>query len=439
MFNVKLKKKIAEMQRALNSLQARNAAVDRSTAMIEFTPEGLVVDANDNFLETMGYRIDEIAGKHHGIFCFPEFRASKEYAEFWQLLASGEYVRDRFARRTKRGTVVWLEASYNPIKDNDGRVKSVLKLATDISEQIYREQEQVSIIKAINRSMAIISFNLKGEVLEANQNFEATMGYPARNIIGKHHRIFCTRETYESNEYKCFWRSLTEGEFVSGRFERLDRFGNTVWLSATYNPIFDTHGKLYKIIKFARDITHQVTQQQAESRAAKFAYETSLRTDESARLGANVVNDTVLIVQSIADELSRAAAGITAVSEQSQVINNILQAIRGIADQTNLLALNAAIEAARGGEQGRGFAVVADEVRQLAARTAKATIEIEEVVKGNNQISQKAAEAVKESIRHVDEGVALASQAGGVMVEIQNGAQKVVEAIRQFSETQVHN
>lgn len=434
MFNSHLKKKLTELSDELRRAAARKAAVDRSTAMIEFTPEGIVVAANENLLATMGYCFEEVIGQHHSIFCFADYKESHEYKNFWRRLGAGEYIRDRFLRRNKSGGPVWLEASYNPIKDKEGRVISVLKLATDISEQISREQEQDSMITAISRSMAIISFNLEGEIIEANQNFEKTMGYDIQNLKGKHHKIFCTRAVWESSEYKLFWDALRAGEFISGRFERVDRFGNTVWLSATYNPVFDAYGKLYKVVKFARDITQQVIQQQAESQAAKLAYDVSLRTDESARSGANVVGDTVLVVRGIADELSRASAGIAAVSEQSKTITNIVQTIHGIADQTNLLALNAAIEAARAGDHGRGFAVVADEVRQLAARTAKATVEIVEVVKSNHQLAQTAVDSMRASLLKVDEGVALVGQAGEVIEEIQSGARKVVDAVRQFAD-----
>ncbi|WP_262498883.1 methyl-accepting chemotaxis protein [Pseudomonas sp. WS 5011] len=409
-------------------------AVDRSTAMIEFKPDGTIVSANENLLATMGYRLEEIVGQHHRIFCFPDYQASAEYRKFWQRLAAGEFIRERFLRRHKQGQEVWLEASYNPIKGPDGRIEGVLKLATDITALVAREQEQNSMVEAISRSMAVIAFNPKGEVLEANENFEQTMGYRLNEIRGKHHRMFCTREEADSAEYRRFWERLNKGEFFSGRFQRINRHGDTVWLSATYNPVFDASGKLYKVVKFARDVTGLVRQQQAESEAAKLAYEISQQTDESARHGAKVIRETVDVVRGIADELSRAAEGITAVSQQSEMISSIVQVIRGIAEQTNLLALNAAIEAARAGEQGRGFAVVADEVRNLAARTSQATVEIVEVVKRNHELAQVSVDSMQASRHKVDQGVNLVNQAGDVIEEIQSGARQVVDAVRQFAD-----
>ncbi|MBP9655524.1 MAG: PAS domain S-box protein, partial [Rhodocyclaceae bacterium] len=434
MFNKALKQALEAGRQQLQAALARKAAVDRSSAMIEFKPDGTIIGANDNFLTTVGYRLEEIQGQHHRLFCFPDYQASAEYRRFWQRLAAGEYIRDRFLRRNKQGQEVWLEASYNPILGADGRVESVLKLATDITALVAREQEQESMIDAIGRSMAVIAFNLKGEVLEANANFLQTMGYRLEDIRGKHHRQFCTREEADSPAYRDFWERLNRGEFFSGRFQRVNRNGDIVWLSATYNPVFDASGRLYKVVKFARDITPQVQQQQAESDAAKLAYEISQRTDDSARHGAEVISETVTMVRGIADELSRAAEGISAVSQQSEMISSIVQTIRGIAEQTNLLALNAAIEAARAGEQGRGFAVVADEVRSLAARTAQATVEIVEVVKRNHELAQDAVDNMQSSQHKVEQGVALVNQAGQVIEEIQSGARQVVDAVRQFAE-----
>ena len=434
MFNKAIKQALSSALDKLRAAEARKMAVDRSTAMIEFKPDGTIVSANENLLATMGYRLEEIVGQHHRIFCFPDYQASAEYRKFWQRLAAGEFIRERFLRRHKQGQEVWLEASYNPIKGPDGRIEGVLKLATDITALVAREQEQNSMVEAISRSMAVIAFNPKGEVLEANENFEQTMGYRLNEIRGKHHRMFCTREEADSAEYRRFWERLNKGEFFSGRFQRINRHGDTIWLSATYNPVFDASGKLYKVVKFARDVTGLVRQQQAESEAAKLAYEISQQTDESARHGAKVIRETVDVVRGIADELSRAAEGITAVSQQSEMISSIVQVIRGIAEQTNLLALNAAIEAARAGEQGRGFAVVADEVRNLAARTSQATVEIVEVVKRNHELAQVSVDSMQASRHKVDQGVNLVNQAGDVIEEIQSGARQVVDAVRQFAD-----
>ena len=435
MFNSHLKQTLAHCQLQLADASATLAALDRSMALIEFQPDGTILNANSNFLSLMGYTLAEVRGQHHRLFCEPGQSSSREYSEFWRRLASGEFVSERFLRRDKQGREIWLEGSYNPVLSASGRVEKVVKIAADISAQVRMEQEQNSLINAINRSMAMIEFNLQGEVLTANDNFLSTMGYRLEDIRGKHHRLFCNREEADSAGYKSFWAQLNRGEYVSGRFQRVGRNGQPIWLRATYNPVFDSNGKLYKVVKFASDVTEQVQHQEAESRAARIAYDTALQTDATAQQGAQVVQHTVEVMQGIAGELNRAAEGISAVSEQSEMISSIVQTIRGIAEQTNLLALNAAIEAARAGEQGRGFAVVADEVRSLAGRTSQATVEIVEVVRRNHELAQGAVNSMDASKDKAEQGVRLANEAGAVILEIQEGARRVVDAISQFTAT----
>ena len=435
MFNSHLKQTLAHCQLQLADASATLAALDRSMALIEFQPDGTILNANSNFLSLMGYTLAEVRGQHHRLFCEPGQSSSREYSEFWRRLASGEFVSERFLRRDKQGREIWLEGSYNPVLSASGRVEKVVKIAADISAQVRMEQEQNSLINAINRSMAMIEFNLQGEVLTANDNFLNTMGYRLEDIRGKHHRLFCNREEADSAGYKNFWAQLNRGEYASGRFQRVGRNGQPIWLRATYNPVFDSNGKLYKVVKFASDVTEQVQHQEAESRAARIAYDTALQTDATAQQGAQVVQHTVEVMQGIAGELNRAAEGISAVSEQSEMISSIVQTIRGIAEQTNLLALNAAIEAARAGEQGRGFAVVADEVRSLAGRTSQATVEIVEVVRRNHELAQGAVNSMDASKDKAEQGVRLANEAGAVILEIQEGARRVVDAISQFTAT----
>jgi methyl-accepting chemotaxis protein len=279
----------------------------------------------------------------------------------------------------------------------------------------------------------VIEFDLNGNVLNANERFLQGMGYSLAQIKGKHHRMFCTPEEYNSAEYQNFWRRLNNGEFVANRFKRVDSHGRTVWLEASYNPVVDANNKLYKVVKFATVITDQVNREQAVADAASIAYSTSQQTDSTAQRGTTVVTEAVNVMRDLSRHMQAAGEGIEALNEQSQVIGTIVKTISGIAEQTNLLALNAAIEAARAGEQGRGFAVVADEVRQLASRTSQATEEIVTVVRQNQEMARNAVALMTDGKLQAEQGLALAAEAGTVIVEIQDGAQKVVDAVGQFA------
>ena len=435
MFNLHHKADLQEIERfscALSEANAKLAAISRSMAMIEFTPDGIVLDANENFCSAMGYSVEEVRGKHHRIFCEEAFYRSEEYARLWRDLARGEPVSGTFSRLNKSGKEIWLEASYMPVYGPDRQVSSVIKIASDISARVYEEHENESMLAAIGRSMAVIEFTPDGKVITANDNFLKTMHYSLNEIVGQHHSLFCHRSESESPNYRAFWASLNRGEYHSHRFERKDKFGHMVYLEASYNPLFDTKGRLYKVVKFASNITEQVTTLQT---AAESAHSTSVQNDACARKGSEVVQQTVQIIQDISRDLNEAAVSIEAVSKQSDIIGTIVQTIRGIADHTNLLALNAAIEAARAGEHGRGFAVVADEVRSLAARTSQATVEIVEVVRKNHDLSVSAVSSMQSSLSRTGLGVELANEAGEVILEIQQGSRHVVDAISQFNST----
>ena len=406
-------------------------AIDRSMAVIEFNPDGIVQKANSNFLQTVGYNEHEVIGKHHQIFCTAEYRNSNEYHQFWRSLNQGQYFSGEFERIGKDGNIIWLEASYNPIFDNNGKLSKIVKFASNITDKAEKAQEQESMVNAISRSMAVIEFDMSGKVLTANDNFLSATGYSLAQIQGQHHSIFCDAELANSTEYSSMWSTLNRGQYVSGQFKRVDSSGNELWLEASYNPIFNIKGELSKVVKFATDITARLT---ASNEAREVAYDTSLQADKSAQEGAQVVAETISIMTSLSTDITQASENLNALNKQSDQINNIVATISSIAEQTNLLALNAAIEAARAGEQGRGFAVVADEVRGLAARTSTSTTEIADVVKKNVELSQLATNTMQSSIEQVSTGTDLVERLSSSISEINSGINQIVKTMDKLNQ-----
>ncbi len=242
----------------ISDLQAVYTALNRVQAIIEFELDGTVIKANQNFLDLFGYALDEIVGQSHAMFCKPGYSASSEYEAFWEKLRDGDYDCAEFKRVTKDGSEVWLRASYNPVFDADGKPSKVVKFATDITEQKRESAKFDSIVKALDRSQAVCEFNLDGTISDANTLFLNLMGYERNEVVGKHHRIFCSPSYTESPDYDEFWQKLRSGKPMTGEFKRLSKDGYEVWLQATYNPIFNEDGQIVQVLKFASDITEEV-------------------------------------------------------------------------------------------------------------------------------------------------------------------------------------
>ncbi len=433
-------------KKTINTLQHTNAqqaslldAIERSMAVIEFDLQGTVLRANENFLKTMSYRAEQIAGQPHRMFCTPAFTRSAEYNQLWTQLRNGQFQSGTFERVGGDGQSVWLEASYNPVRDHTGQVIKVVKYAMDVTPRLQAESEANAKLGAIDRAMAVIEFNLDGTIITANANFLQRMGYSLAQIQGKHHRLFCKPDLANSSTYSEFWKRLNQGELFNGQFERIDKNGQTVWLEANYNPVYDASGRLCKVVKFASDITARVQQHAADAASAAQAYHISLSTRDIAEKGADVIQQTASGMREIAADIDGSSQLIAKLGERSQQITAIVNTIRGIADQTNLLALNAAIEAARAGEQGRGFAVVADEVRQLAARTSGSTAEISSMIAMIQEETRQAIDSMEGTRDRAAQGVELANQAGTVILQIREGTGEAVQAVSAFANERGNN
>jgi len=387
-------------------LESVFGALDRIQAIIEFGLDGRIQSANANFLGTMGYTLEEIVGSHHRIFCDPAYAASLEYQSFWQRLANGETYSGEYMRIRKDGKPVWLQASYNGEIGPDGKVVRIVKFAIDITPSKLQNVESKNMMDAMGRSTAIIEFNLQGDILAANHNFLRSFGYTEEEIVGQHHSKFCPPGLPQSAEYRHFWADLAQGKFQSGRFKRLGKHGAEIWIQATYNPILDPQGKVYKVVKFALDITSAVEREISISTKIDeitiVLESLMLSIDSIANSAADTTKQADVAMEKTAsgDEvLSRSCESIAQIQKSSIEIGEIIHTITEIASQTSLLAFNAAIEAARAGENGLGFSVVADEVRKLAEKSTLAAREIARIngqttvqVEHGRQLSEQVAQ-----------------------------------------------
>lgn len=422
------KKALEHLIREKDYVTNELGSLKNNIAYIEFSTEGEIRHANKIFLDLMGYTLDEVVGKQHRIFCSGDYVKTPEYRKFWIDLARGVANEDTFLRKKADGSDVWIEAQYIPIKDGDGNVVSVIKLAFDVTPQKQKLDDLDAMNLALHRSTAVIEFDAEGNVLNANENFLKLFGYSAAQVKGKHHRIFCNDHFYKDNPD--FWLQLSRGTFRSGMFERVSSSGATVWVEATYNPIYDSAtGSIRKVVKFASDITAEVERHQATARVSELSFSTAEETAQIARQGADLLRVSVNMSSDISSEVTDANAILLRLNEQAASIAAIVSTIRSIADQTNLLALNAAIEAARAGDQGRGFAVVADEVRQLAARTSASTLEIEKVVAENKTLTLSVTEKMKTVKDSAEASKSQITQVDKVMSEIYEGAVNVSQTV----------
>ncbi|MBW3500121.1 PAS domain-containing methyl-accepting chemotaxis protein [Janthinobacterium sp. NKUCC08_JDC] len=386
-------------------LQAINTALNRVQAVIEFELDGTILHANDNFLRVVGYTLAEVQGKHHAIFCDPEYVKTDEYSNFWAKLGRGEFDQGEYKRRARDGREVWINASYNPILDADGKPYKVIKFATDITALKKRNVEYEGKVSAISKAQAVIEFDMQGNVLDANDNFLAVMDYDLSDIQGEHHRMFCEPEYASSTEYKKFWQKLNRGEFDAGRYKRLGNHGKVVWIQATYNPILDLNGKPYKVVKFAIDITDQVNLENSiQAKAANDSRKVNALLDSVARAAQGDL--TCNIVPEGSEPIDLLAGGISKmIVDLRGVIGNVVSAANGFADASNAIAeratgvavgtqaLGATVEEMNASIDGLTFSI-----NSIAENTSNA----DSLAKATQQEAEAGARAVAKSIEAMD-------------------------------------
>ena len=434
-------------------------ACSRSQAMIHFDLDGTILFANENFLTLMGYSLDEIRGQHHRLFVDASTRESQAYGAFWAKLRLGEFQAAEYKRIAKGGREVWIQASYNPVFDSEGQVVKVVKVAVDITAQKLQYADYAGQIEAIGKPQAVIEFAMDGTILNANENFLATLGYSIDEVRGQHHRMFVDASERDSSAYRDFWARLRRGEYQAAEYKRVGKGGREVWIQASYNPIHDLNDKPFKVVKYATDVTRQVgVRKEIEGIVGSLGSEASKLTELSQVMASNATETVAqastvsaaaeqvsLNLKTVAQSTSQMEASIQEIAvsahsaarvtrkavdtadqtnrtmqklgESSAEIGKVVKVITTIAQQTNLLALNATIEAARAGAAGKGFAVVANEVKELAKETARATDEISRKVEMIQADTQRALKAIGEIGTIIEEISGISGTIAGAVEE----------------------
>ncbi|WP_024929879.1 methyl-accepting chemotaxis protein [Methylophilus sp. OH31] len=298
------------------------SAISKVMGVIEFDLTGKITDVNDNFAAVTGYSKQEIIGQHHQMFVEAAFRNSPEYTKFWNKLGRGEADEGQYKRVGKGSKEIWLQASYNPIFDAEGKPFKVVKYATDITAEKLRNADFAGQISAISKVMGVIEFDLTGKITAVNDNFAAVTGYSKQDIIGQHHQMFVESAYKSSPEYKQFWDKLGRGEADDGQYKRVGKGGREIWLQASYNPIFNDEGKPFKVVKYATDISAKVAEAQAMSQAVHETAEVVAATkahDLTQRIAtANKQGEIKLLcegVNEIVDTMSNILSTIKAAGE----------------------------------------------------------------------------------------------------------------------------
>lgn len=376
---------ITEARKKAVDAQGKLAALSKSQAVIEFCLDGTILSANENFLTTLKYDRSEIEGKHHRIFVDPTEAGSQSYIDFWKELASGEFRSGEYMRLAKDGSEVWIQASYNPIFDHNGKPIKVVKFASDITKEKLLAADAKGQLQAISKAQAVIEFDLTGTVLTANDNFLGAMGYRLEEIVGQHHSIFVPTELSSTEEYVQFWKSLAKGEFRSDEFRRVGKNGKDVWIQASYNPILGPNGEVAKIVKYAVDITdRKMALQELASGLSGLA-----SGDLSIRLPSTLHSEFNAVGSSFNDTMERLEELVQGILETAVAMAGETEAI---ADIANTLATRSERQAASVEETSAAIDEISSTIQSTArnadAATAAARNAAQNAQSGNSIVTE---------------------------------------------------
>ena len=382
----------------------------QSFAVIEFTPQGVILNANKAFLQATGHTMSELVGQHHRILMPPKDAASPDYAAFWGDLAKGAFKSGRYRRVDKAGRDLWLRASYSPVRGRGGRVKRIVELALDITEVHLKALEDFGILNAIQRSQAMISFKPDGTILEANENFLATIGYRMEEIKGQHHRMFVEPGFAASPDYAQFWRQLNEGKFLSADYHHIGKGGRDVWLQASYNPVFNADGQVVKIIKFATDLSERMENiQQIGQALAELS-----RGNLQAHLGRKLIPS----IEGLRGDFNNAVSSLReTMRDVSASAQNILQTSAAVNESAGQLSLRTERQAANLEETAAALEQITVTVRKSAENAANIR-DLAGKARSGTESSGKVVGNAVQAMGEINESSAKISNIIGVIDEI---------------------
>jgi methyl-accepting chemotaxis protein len=404
--------KSGESGRSLSSseMASQIAAINRSQAVIEFTPDGKILHANPNFLQALGYSLDEVKGKHHSLFVDPAYRNSAEYRSFWQKLGRGEFDANQYKRVRKDGKEIWIQASYNPLLDRSGKVTGVIKFATDITAEKLKNADFEGQMAAVHKAQAVIEFNLDGTIVTANENFLNAVGYSLQEIKGQHHSMFVEPAYRQSPEYKMFWEKLGRGEFDAAQYKRIGKGGKEIWIQASYNPIFDASGRPFKVVKFASDIT-------------------------AMRMAVEQTRDAVTAAKD--KDLTRRIPMVGKTGELELLcggVNELLDSMAGVMSEIKTTSREVSSAAAEISTATTDLSQRTEEQAASLEETSASMEQIAATVKKNAENAKHANDLTRGTHEVADRGGEVVSQAVSAMARIEESSRKIADIISVIDE-----